>query len=221
MEVNTLADIQAGDTDLLLLDLDNTLYEYERCHNFALNQLLEACGAELKLSAEQLHHLYYDCRKAVSHAHLGTANSHSRLFYIQGMVERATGTTNAGLIMRLHDIYWNNYLNHMQLFDDAIAFLEQYKAAGIPVIMVTDMLATIQFKKVEQLNISKYFNYIVTSEEAGVEKPHPYIFDLAVQKGLQLNPQLQNITVVGDNVKKDIYTSAVYQVTVYHTLRHE
>ncbi len=221
MEVTTLTDISVEGTDLLLLDLDNTLYEYKRCHEFALDKLLEAAQKALNISAEQLHQYYYACRKAVSHAHIGTANSHSRLFYVQGLVERATGTTDAGLIMQLHEAYWGNYIDYMELYDDAVPFLERYKAAGVPVVMVTDMLAGIQFRKVEQLQIGRYFNYMVTSEEAGVEKPHPYIFELAINKALQIKPDLRNIAVVGDNVKKDIYTSPVYRVDVYHILRNE
>jgi len=87
--------------------------------------------------------------------------------------------------------------------------------------MVTDMLATVQFQKVERLGIGQYFNYIVTSEEAGVEKPHPYMFELAINKAMRINPGIRNIAVVGDNVKKDIYSSSVYQVSVYHVLRDE
>lgn len=218
--VNTLTDIPVHNTDLLLLDLDNTLYEYERCHEFALSQLLSAAQTALNLPAEELHKLYYTSRKMVAHIHAGTANSHSRLFYIQGMVEQATKRTDGALIVHLHQVYWNSYIAHMKLYDDALSFLNRYKEAGIPVIMVTDMLATVQFQKIEQLGIGSYFNYVVTSEEASVEKPHPYIFELAINKALTINPSIKRIAVVGDNVKKDVYSSAVYKVEVYHIVRH-
>jgi len=42
----------------------------------------------------------------------------------------------------------------------------------------------------------------VTSEEAGKEKPHPYMFMLALQK---LNLQTNDVCMIGDSFKKDIF----------------
>ena len=49
MEVNTLAAVPLHNSDVVLLDLDNTLYEYKRCHEYALDKLLKACEATLNL----------------------------------------------------------------------------------------------------------------------------------------------------------------------------
>ena len=221
MEVKSLEEITLTNVDLLLLDLDNTLYEYQRCHLFALQKLTEKFVELFNLTVEEVDRLYHGSRKAVHDTHLGTANAHSRLFYIQRMVEKTTGTTNTAVILQLYHIYWDSYINHMELYHDSISLLDRCQSQGIIMVMVTDMLTDIQYKKIKTLGIGSYFNYVVTSEEAGVEKPHPYIFELAISKGLLVNPNLKNIAIIGDNVKKDVYSSGIYHTEVYHILRDE
>ena len=63
------------------------------------------------------------------------------------------------------------------------------------------MTAQIQYRKIKKLNLDKYINYIVTSEEAGKEKPHQYIFMLCLDK-MHLNKN--DVCMVGDSFNKDI-----------------
>lgn len=221
MEINTLSLVNLSGVDLVLLDLDNTLYEYKRCHEYALYKLAAEFSKQYNLTEEQAIQLYNIVRKKVHDQNLGTACSHSRLFYIQGMVEKLSKFTDSELISRLHDIYWDNYISYMTLYDDAVPFLNLCVENQVAIILVTDMLCETQFEKIKKLNIGKYFKFIVTSEEAGVEKPHPYIFELAITKALTAQLPVNKIAVIGDNIKKDIFTSSAYKVSTIHVLRNE
>ena len=81
------------------------------------------------------------------------------------------------------------------------------------------MTAEIQFKKIKKLNIEKYISFCVTSEEAGVEKPHPYIFEMAVIKATKVKNNITSLIVVGDDIKKDVYLPDRFSVTNYNVLR--
>ena len=59
----------------------------------------------------------------------------------------------------------------------------------------------IQFKKIENSGLSKYFSKIITSEEAGVKKPNPIIFEYALQ---QTNAISSESIMIGDNWEADI-----------------
>lgn len=222
MEVSRLADIQfANDVELVLLDLDNTLYEYKRCHEIALRAVAEELSREFNITTERGEELYMECRKAVHNHHHHTATSHSRLFYIQRIVEKICQTTDSALTLKLYHLYWDTYIESMVLYDDALDFLERCKAQNKPIVLVTDMTAEVQFKKILKLNIGRYFKYIVTSEEAGIEKPSPLIFEYAIDK---IKPELNSIktlAVVGDNIKKDVFNSTEYNSVIYHILRDE
>jgi putative hydrolase of the HAD superfamily len=51
------------------------------------------------------------------------------------------------------------------------------------------------------LDLLKYFSYIITSADYGIRKPHPLIFDMAVKK-MQLPKS--DIWYVGDSIETDI-----------------
>lgn len=215
MEVRSLSEIPLHNTDLVLLDLDNTLYEYQKCHEKALQAITDIIHAQLGTNREEVRALYMECRKIVSKHHHGTAASHSRLFYLQAMVEKLCSRTDAELISLLYKSYWDMFMDEMTLFPDAQHFLDTCLSRKIPIVLVTDMTTEIQFKKIKKLNIGKFFQFIVTSEEAGVEKPDPFIFEMAIAKAKTIY-EIKNIVVVGDDKRKDIWTPDVYIVNCYH-----
>ena len=63
------------------------------------------------------------------------------------------------------------------------------------------MQAQIQIKKIQHLKINHLINYLVTSEEAGVEKPDKKIFQIALKK---LNKDASAVIMIGDSMEKDI-----------------
>ena len=72
---------------------------------------------------------------------------------------------------------------------------------GIPTAIVTDLTAQIQFRKIVYFGLDHYFDHIVTSEEAGYDKPHEEPFALALDK---MQPKGRCIWMVGDNPLNDI-----------------
>ena len=63
------------------------------------------------------------------------------------------------------------------------------------------MQAHFQVQKLQKLKVDHLIDYLVTSEEAGKEKPHSEIFLLALAK---LDLQINNVIMIGDNQIKDI-----------------
>ena len=80
-------------------------------------------------------------------------------------------------------------------------FLIDVKKHGLITCAVTDMQATFQVENLRKLKLSKYIDFLATSEEAGAEKPNKRIFNLALQK-MQLNKS--KVIMIGDSIKKDI-----------------
>lgn len=63
------------------------------------------------------------------------------------------------------------------------------------------MLADIQMEKLVRLGLAERVDFLVTSEEAGIDKPQRAIFDLAMRKcGVQPDEAL----MVGDNFAHDV-----------------
>lgn len=220
MEIKHLSEVSFENLDLILLDLDNTLYNYHSCHAIALDVLCKQFSTHYNLSYNETKVLYSVSRQSVHNTNLGTAVSHSRLFYIQYMIETIADTTDIEITLKFYRLYWDTFIAEMQLFDDALVFLEKAKKQKIPVVLVTDMTAEIQFFKLKKLLISNYLTFIVTSEEAGVEKPHPFIFELAISKVRKSKKSIVNVAMVGDDIKKDLHVSSVYSITNYCLTGH-
>ena len=98
-------------------------------------------------------------------------------------------------------VYWNAVFAKMTLRPGVAEFLDELRAAGVKVAICTNMLADIQMEKLEYLGIADKVDCLVTSEEAGVDKPGSAIFWLAMHKCRCLP---EETVMVGDNFTHDI-----------------
>ncbi|SFD73410.1 HAD family hydrolase [Flavobacterium phragmitis] len=182
----------------ILLDIDNTLYHYDTAHNYAKNKVIEYCSETLNFNEIDIKEAYENARRQVNIELAETAASHNRLLYFQKTLE-SLQVNPLKHSFDIYNIYWDNFLEEIQPYEGIYDFLEKYKGN---ICLVTDLTAHIQYRKIKQLQLDKYCNHIVTSEEAGREKPHPYMFMVGLKK-LQLQPN--DVCMIGDNFKKDIF----------------
>lgn len=166
----------------LLLDLDNTLYPYDVSHRSALKQVREKAGRLLAIAPHDFDSLFDRARNEVK-ARLGrTAASHSRLLYFQRLIELAGLKTQVLTALDLEQTYWRSFLADAHLFDEVLEFLDDIRQLAAPVVIVTDLTAQIQFRKIVHFGLDRYIDYVVTSEEAGADKPARAPFELALDK---------------------------------------
>ncbi len=182
----------------ILLDLDDTVYDYKSAHRAALAKAVTWLAQRLGVAAEEVEKAYVTSRSHVNTKLHGLASSHSRLLYFQGVCE-AFGHWPCEIALQAEDIYWSTFLPEMQIRPDCLAFLSAMQPR--PTAIVTDLTARIQFEKVTKLGLETHVQAIVTSEEVGHEKPHARIFELAAQK-LGLKPQ--QLCMIGDSWDRDI-----------------
>ncbi len=112
----------------------------------------------------------------------GTGSSHSRLLYLQRMLEILGLGSQVLLALDFEQTYWRTFLSNAILFDGVKELLEDIRLIGIPTAIVTDLTAQIQFRKIVYFGLEYYFDFIVTSEEARYDKPHEAPFKIAVEK---------------------------------------
>ena len=187
--------------DAVLFDTDNTLYAYDPSHAEAFKAVRAKAMSLFSISAEQFEEAYHRARKDTK-ARLGeTSGSHSRLLYFQRMLELIGLGSQVLLALDLEQTYWRTFLTNATLFPGVKEFLDDLRLAGVPTAVVTDLTAQIQFRKIVYFGLDQYFDYIVTSEEAGFDKPHRAPFALAVEK---MRPKGECIWMIGDNPHNDI-----------------
>ncbi len=67
--------------------------------------------------------------------------------------------------------------------------------------VITNGFSEVQFTKLKSAELEKYFNEVITSEEAGVKKPDPQIFSFAFDRTKAL---AEESLMIGDDVEVDI-----------------
>lgn len=188
--------------DVVLLDLDNTLYDYESAHKYALEKVKENIQNLLGITQALFYEQYNEAKKAVKQQ-LGTvAASHSRLLYFQKFFELSGFKTQLRMSLQLEQCYWHHLITEAELFNGVDALLSEIKMRHIPIIVVTDLTAQIQFRKLIALGVDGYVDYVVTSEEAGAEKPSSIPYDLALKK-VSIK-QYPLVWMIGDDSSADI-----------------
>jgi len=185
----------------VLFDLDNTLYDYNPVHKKALKQAHKILKKNIKISFKKFLNLY-KISKAEIHKELsGTASAHNRILYFQRLIEKTKKTVEPKIILKLFNVYWNTFLKNMKLRKNTLSTLKKIKEKGLRIVIVTDLTTHIQLRKLKKLRIADYVDFLVTSEEAGSEKPHSIMFLSALNK-LKILPK--DAIMVGDNTVTDI-----------------
>ena len=187
--------------DAILFDTDNTLYPYEPAHQSALRAVREKAVSTFSIKPEIFDKTFDEARLQVKSRLKNSASSHSRLLYLQRMLEIMGLGSQVLLALDFEQTYWRTFLSNAILFDDVKELLDDLRLLGIPTTIVTDLTAQIQFRKVVYFGLDHYFDYIVTSEEAGFDKPHEAPFQIALEK---MKPKGNCIWMIGDNPVNDI-----------------
>ncbi|MES2977760.1 MAG: HAD family hydrolase [Pseudomonadota bacterium] len=207
--------------DAFLFDTDNTLYPYEPAHAAAMQAIRQKVSTTFAIAPADFDKAFKEARTQVKTRLEHTASSHSRLLYLQRMLEIMGLGSQVLLALDFEQTYWRTFLSNAVLFQGVKELLDDIRLLGIPTAIVTDLTAQIQFRKVVYFGLDHYFDYIVTSEEAGYDKPHPAPFQIAIEK---MRPKGDCIWMVGDNPVNDIRgaretINAVTLQKVHHDLK--
>ena len=187
--------------DAFLFDTDNTLYPYDPAHAAAQKAVREKVMKTFSISQVDFDSAFNEARAQVKKRLNRTASSHSRLLYLQRMLEIMGLGSQVLLALDFEQTYWRTFLSNAVLFDGVKELLDDIRLLGIPTAIVTDLTAQIQFRKVVYFGLDNYFDYIVTSEEVGFDKPHEAPFQIALEK---MRPKGDCIWMIGDNPVNDI-----------------
>ena len=190
-----------GLPDAILFDTDNTLYPYDIANIKAIVAVKEKVVKTFSITSNEFEAAFKEAKIQIKKRLKNTASSHSRLLYLQRMLEIMGLGSQVLLSLDLEQTYWRTFLTNSVLFDDVEELLEEIRLIGIPTAIVTDLTAQIQFRKMVYFNLDKYFDFIVTSEESGCDKPSSSSFNLAIDK---INPKGSIFWMIGDNYENDI-----------------
>ncbi|MFS0726623.1 HAD family hydrolase [Paenibacillus sp. 1P07SE] len=101
--------------------------------------------------------------------------------------------------------YMKEYVDCAVLMEEARETLERIRTSGYKTGLITNGRNEVQHGKIDRMGIREAFDVILVSEEAGIKKPDPKIFEMAVGR-LGVRPQA--CLFVGDHPVNDIEAAA-------------
>lgn len=188
----------------VIFDLDGTLYDYDTLDKEAFGRVQDLVLEQLGVSEEQSEEAFRRARQATKKNLGETATSHSRMLYFQKTLEYLD-IRPLYLALEMYEVYWGVFLEKMTLYPGVEKLLDALHEKYVRVAICTDLLAHIQHRKLKALKLTDDVDCLVTSEEAGAEKPSAKIFELCLEK-LRLYPK--EVCFVGDNFEKDVKGAA-------------
>lgn len=185
----------------IIIDLDNTLYSYDICHNNALDAVILFLQNNYGINKTyyEIKDLYENISKKLKYELKSTASSHNKSIYFKQLLELFK--LNISILQILNDLYWKVFFDHMVCFEGVQDFIAWNKNLGVKIGILTDYETEYQIQKLEKLGIIDYVDVLVTSEEVGIEKPSCQMFQTILRK-MKLSPD--DVIMIGDDFNKDI-----------------
>lgn len=185
----------------VIFDIDNTLYSYNRASAIALDALAAYCAQNFSIDRRMFDKLYGEAIALIrKRTVIDCAANHNVLLRCQCILELLKVKAPAKAV-RMYHIFWDTLLDHMEAEPGMLPLMQRFAKRHVRIGIGTDMTAYVQYQKLERLCVMDYVDQIITSEEAGVEKPARHFFDLCLEK---MDCQPDECVFIGDSIDKDV-----------------
>ncbi len=196
----------------VFFDLDHTLWDFERNSALTFEKILGEHG--LALSLPDFLKIYIPLNHSFWKMYREERITQEELRYqrlkqtFDGLKMQVADTA----IHSLSEAYIANLSNFGHVIPHALEILE-YLKPNYRIHIITNGFHEIQGKKLKNSGIDAYFEHVVDSEMAGVKKPNPKIFHLALDKA---GATPQRSLMIGDNLEADILGARAIGMNTIH-----
>lgn len=184
----------------IFFDLDHTLWDFETNSNIAFETIFKKHKVKVELQKflnyyrginEDYWKLYRDEKISKEELRLGR---------LKDTFVKLNHKVDIQLIEDLSIGYIDVLPNNNQLFEGTHEILE-HLYVNYKLHIITNGFNEVQSKKIKNSGLTKYFDKIITSEDAGVKKPNRVIFEYALDL---TNAVSEESVMIGDNWEADI-----------------
>jgi putative hydrolase of the HAD superfamily len=187
-----------GRIRFIYFDLDNTLWDFRRNTNIALRNVYDEkiLKNKIKIDFNNFLDVYTNFNEELWRAFERgeTTAEELKVTRFDKTIEEL-GIRNLVKAEELNNLYIENLVQLPNLMPNAKKILE-YLTPNYSMGILSNGFEKGQYKKMNCSGILDYFNPIITSDGAGVSKPHPKIFNDAIEKS---GFKTSEIAYVGDD----------------------
>lgn len=190
----------------VLFDLDDTLFDHAGCARCALEAVHGACEAFAGMPFEAFARAHARILEALhldvlaGRRGIDEAREERFRLLLAEVGAAADGDADRDLARRSAARYRERYVTERRALAGAAALLEAARA-HVAIGIVTNNLLDEQVEKLRSCGLDRYVDVLVASEDAGVSKPDPAIFRIALDR---LGCAADEAVMVGDSWQADI-----------------
>lgn len=200
--------------DTIFVDIDDTLYDYEYAHAKSIKYCYENFKIlYAEINFDRFNQDYRNCRNQILSNLKNNGSSRSRILAFQMLFEKYELKLAYIHAYKFENLYWKTLFKFMEPNKNLIEFLRAHKQDGVKICALSDMQMRIQVEKLIKLKLNNVIDFLVTSEEVGIEKPAKKIFEHALRK---LSAEPSKTLMIGDSIKKDIDGALAMGINTYH-----
>jgi putative hydrolase of the HAD superfamily len=184
----------------LFFDLDHTLWDFETNSDLTFEMIFKRNGVEV--DQKGFADTYRPINKKYWKLFREDKVSKSDLRYnrLKEAFDAIGYKASDELIHLLSEEYIQFLSGHNNLFSHAHETLS-YLGGKYQMHIITNGFEEVQFKKLRNSRLLPYFKQVITSERVGVKKPHPKIFEFALELA---GAEAGHSMMIGDNFEADI-----------------
>lgn len=197
----------------LFIDLDDTLWDIHLNGRECLEEIYHDYGYEQFYPSFED---YYNVYMPVNH-HLWALYRQGEIKKEELIVERflapvrSFGINDPAYAKRLSDDFLERTTRKTGLIEGTMALLD-YLKPRYRMHILSNGFREVQYKKIENAGLRPYFDKIILSEDAGINKPHAGMFTYALKNS---NSRRDQTIMIGDSWEADIvgaYQSRIAQI---------
>lgn len=184
----------------VFFDLDHTLWDFEKNSELAFKEIFEK--QKIAIEIDEFLKVYTPINFRYWELYRNNSVSKEALRYgrLKESFDSLKFETEDATINEIAHEYIEYLPKNNHLLEGSLELLEFFKDK-YRLHIITNGFEEVQHKKMKSSGIHEYFETITTSEEAGVKKPHPGIFQTAMEKS---GADVSRSVMIGDNLEADI-----------------
>ncbi|WP_281542438.1 YjjG family noncanonical pyrimidine nucleotidase [Maribacter aestuarii] len=184
----------------VFFDLDHTLWDFEKNSALTFEKILVEHKIDIDLA--KFLDVYVPANLVYWKLYREEKISKEDLRYqrLKTVFDTLSYEVSDDMIFSLSEEYIYHLSSHNNLFPNTIEVLE-YLKLNYRLHIITNGFQEIQDKKLKNSGIYSFFDEVINSEMAGVKKPNPIIFELALEKA---NVAPKKSIMIGDSLEADI-----------------
>ncbi|MDC6352650.1 YjjG family noncanonical pyrimidine nucleotidase [Zeaxanthinibacter sp. PT1] len=200
----------------IFFDLDHTLWDFEKNSALTFEKIL--AENQVQIETAEFMKTYAPINMALWKMYREERIGKNDLRYqrLKKTFRALKYPVKKDLIYHLSD----QYIEHLASFNHLLPHTQdilEYLKPNYRMHIITNGFQEVQERKMRKSNIFDYFEHMINSEMAGVKKPNPWIFQLALKR-TGANPGQS--MMIGDNLEADILGAKALGFNTLHLNVH-